>query len=107
MTLNQRIRDTERQLLNRHRQIDTVTNRLMRHIHRKMTAPSSLLLASAAGFMLGELTHSQAQNCDDAAVSNTTLFNLGKLMAAINTVSSILPLALMIKSFYQAQPRCR
>jgi hypothetical protein len=66
-----------------------------------MTAPSSLLLASATGFMLGEFTHSQAQNCDDAEVSNTTLFNLGKLIAAINTVSSILPLALMIKTFYQ------
>jgi hypothetical protein len=101
LTLNQRIKDTERQLLSRQRQIDTVTHRLIRHLHRKMTAPSSLLLASATGFMLGEFTHSQAQNCDDAEVSNTTLFNLGKLIAAINTVSSILPLALMIKTFYQ------
>ena len=104
MTLNQRIKATERQLLSRHRQIDTVTSRLLRHLHRKMTAPSSLLLAGASGFMLGELTHSQVQNCDDAEVSNSTLFNLRKLMSTVNSISSVLPLALMIKSIYQ-QPR--
>ncbi len=107
MTLNQRIKATERQLLSRHRQIDTVSSRLLRHLHRKMIAPSSLVLAGASGFMLGELTHSQVQNCDDAEANNTTFFNLRKLIATFNSVSSVLPLALMIKSFYQAQSRCR
>ncbi len=101
MTLNQRIKATERQLLSRHRQIDTVTSRLRRHLHRKMTAASSLLLAGASGFMLGELTHSQVQNCDATEIKNTTLFNLRKLIVTVNSVSSVLPLALMIKSIYQ------
>ncbi|WP_150047967.1 hypothetical protein [Methylomonas rhizoryzae] len=110
-SLNGQIRHAEQQLLRRQRQLAKASAKLGSTIHRLMTKPTSLLLASGTGFIIGELTKSQAPLNRDAATgaaevaaTSTPLMALLSLTASVHTLCTALPLAWMIKSFYQHAP---
>lgn len=109
-SLNERIRHAERQLSSRQRQVDSATTSLINTIHHQITRPASLLLASGAGFIIGELTKCQTPRASDATertnASGTTtpLMVLLNLMATVHTLYTALPLVWVIKSFYQSAP---
>ncbi|WP_157770284.1 hypothetical protein [Methylomonas koyamae] len=106
-SLNERIRHAERQLSSRRRQVETAAAVLIDNIHRQMTAPASLLLASATGFIVGELTESQPSPAADTAgrtnptATKTPLMTLFNLMASVHTLYTALPLAWTINAFYR------
>jgi hypothetical protein len=105
-SLASQIRDAERQVLNRQRRIDIRTDTLVRTIHQQMTAPSTLVLAGGAGFMIGELTKRQPAKFDGSD-HKTEDNETSPLRVAINLITSIqtlytaLPIVWMIKAFYQ------
>ncbi len=103
--LASQIRDAERQVLNRQRRITIHTDALVRNIEQQMTAPTTLLLASGAGFIIGELTQHQpaksrtADNIVDAETSPLGIaFNL---ISSIQTLYTALPMVWMAKTFLQ------
>lgn len=58
-SLTAQIRDAERQVLCRQREVRYRYTTLVRKVHQEMTAPASLLLAAGIGFIIGELTKHQ------------------------------------------------
>ena len=105
-SLATQIRDAERQVLSRQRRVDIHTDTLLRTIHRQVTAPTTLLLVSGAGFMMGELTKRQPSKLDGSAYK-TEDAGISPMQVAINLVTSIqtlytaLPIVWMIKTFVQ------
>lgn len=105
-SLASQIRDAERQVLNRQRRISIRTGTLVRNIEQQMTAPSTLLLVSGAGFIIGELTKSQptrSLGASDKIVDEETsplrlAFNL---ISSIQTLYTALPMVWMVKAFFQ------
>jgi hypothetical protein len=100
------IRDAELQVLSRQRRIDIRTDTLVRTIHQQMTAPTTLLLASGAGFIIGELTKRQPSKLDDSG-HKAEGTGISPLKVAINLITSIqtlytaLPIVWIMKTFYQ------
>jgi hypothetical protein len=105
-SLASQIRDAERQVQNRKRRIDSCTDTLVQDIHQQITAPTTLLLASGAGFMIGELTKRQPSKLDDSG-HKTEDTGISPLKVAINLITSIqtlytaLPIVWIMKTFYQ------
>jgi hypothetical protein len=105
-SLASQIRDAERQVQDRQRTIKVRTDVLMRTIHQQMTAPTTLLLASGAGFMIGELTKRQPAKVDSSG-HKTEGTGISPLKVAINLVTSIqtlytaLPIVWIMKTFVQ------
>lgn len=106
-SLTAQIRAAERQLLNRQRRVGIRAAKLVRKVHQEMTAPASLLLAGGIGFVIGEFTkkHQVSNNCGTVdksrAVETTPLRTALNLMTSVHTLYTALPLAWMLKSFYQ------
>jgi len=104
-TLTAQIEDTERQVLVHKREASLCTAMLTRKLRQQITEPSSLLLASSVGFILGELTKRQPKKPGGAA--NTTAAATSPLTVALNLITSArtlytaLPLAWMVKTFCQ------
>ncbi|ESS73574.1 hypothetical protein MGMO_16c00080 [Methyloglobulus morosus KoM1] len=101
-----RIRDAERQVVNRQRRINIRTDTLVRNIEQQMTAPTTLLLVSGAGFIIGELTKCQpvkSRGTSDKIVNAETsplriAFNL---ITSIQTLYTALPMVWIVKTFFQ------
>ena len=105
-SLRARIRAAERELLNRQQRVGVRTATLVRNIHQQVTAPATLLLAGGIGFILGELTQRQTTQSRGAAgklrtTGTTPLRTALRLMTSIHTLYTGLPLAWLMKSFYQ------
>ena len=79
---------------------------LMKTIHQQMTAPTTLLLATGIGYIIGDLTKSHEIKLDNSADKSKAV-EISPLKVAINLVTSIqniytaLPIFLMIKTFFQ------
>ena len=106
LSLRTQIGDAERELLNRQRRVGVRTATLVRNIHQQVTAPATLLLAGGIGFILGELTQRQTTKSRGAAgklriTETTPLRTALNLMTSIHTLYTALPLAWLMKSFYQ------
>jgi len=105
-SLRAQIKAAERELLNRQRRVGVRTATLVRNIHQQVTAPATLLLAGGIGFILGELTQRQTTKSRGVAdkVRTTETIPLRtalSLMTSIHTLYTALPLAWLMKSFYQ------
>jgi len=105
-SLRAQIRAAERELMNRQQRVGVRTATLVRNIHQQVTAPATLLLAGGIGFILGELTQRQSAKSRSAAgklrtTETTPLRTALNLMTSIHTLYTALPLAWLMKSFYQ------
>ena len=105
-SLRAQILAAERELLNRQQRVGISTATLVRNIHQQVTAPAALLLAGGIGFILGELTRRQTTQSRGAAdklstTETTPLRTALNLMTSIHTLYTALPLAWLMKSFYQ------
>jgi len=105
-SLKAQIRAAERELMNRQQRVGVRTATLVRNIHQQVTAPATLLLAGGIGFILGELTQRQSAKSRSAAgklrtTETTPLRTALNLMTSIHTLYTALPLAWLMKSFYQ------
>ena len=105
-SLSAQIKETEQELMNRQRRLGICNATLIRTIHRKLTAPTTLLLAGGIGFLLGELTRRPTHNSHSTA-NKTRPADTSPLRTALNLITSIytlytaLPLAWIIKSCHQ------
>jgi hypothetical protein len=105
-SLATQIRDAERQAQDRQRIIKVRTDVLVRTIHQQMTAPTTLLLASGAGFLMGELTKRQPAKVDSSG-HKIGVSGISPLKVALNLVTSIqtlytaLPIVWIMKTFVQ------
>lgn len=106
-SLTAQIRYAEHQALNRQRRVKTRAATLARNIHRQMTAPASLLLASGIGFIVGEFTKCQNRilpgtgNKSHTAETTTPLRVALNLLTTVRTLYTAVPLVWMVKSFYR------
>ena len=105
-SLADQIRDAERQVFKRQKEVSVRTSRLIQKINQQMTAPATLLLACGIGFIIGELTKRQTPNSRDNA-NKPRSGETSPLMIALNLITSIrtiymtLPIAWIMKSFNQ------
>ncbi len=103
-SLEAQIRAVERQVQSRRRGIDDRMTTLIRKLHQGMTAPTTLLLATGLGFVLGKLTQRRVSNSPGAssgkpkATGTPALMNVLSLIASARALYTALPVAWMIKS---------
>lgn len=107
-SLAAQIRDAERHVLKRQQKVGVRASTLVRKIHRLMTAPATLLLASGIGFIVGELTKRQTNNSRGNAdkQSNTVTTPLRtalNLMTSAHTLYTALPITWIMKTFHQTR----
>lgn len=105
-SLTAQIRDTEQQLLKRQEVVGDRAATLIRKIHQQLTAPSTLLMTVGIGFIIGELTKRQTTNNTDTVNKQRTtetspLRTALNLMTSVHTLYTALPIAWIMKSFYQ------
>lgn len=105
-SLAAQISDVERHVQDRQLKIEIRTDTLVRTIHQQITAPTTLLMASAAGFMIGELTKRQPSKLDYSGhkTEDTGISPLKvaiKLITSIQTLYTALPIVWIMKTFYQ------
>ncbi len=102
-SINAQIKDTEQQILNRQQAVDSRTQALAGKIQQQMVKPANLLLAASIGFILGELTQHRCRTTDNPHAAETSPLKIAlSLIGSARTLYAALPLALMIKSYYQA-----
>ncbi len=110
-SLTAQIRVAERQVLNRKREVGVRTDTLISKIRQQIRAPATLLLAGGAGFIIGELTAKRLipnirGAADKPGVTETSPLKIAlNLMASVHTLYTALPIAWMMKSFYQPAAR--
>lgn len=92
------ISETERRLRNQRRLVRVRGAALGRTLHRRMTAPATLLLAGGLGFLMGELTRRQTLQSPGADRSPDsghpffeTVLNFIKLVNWGHTLFTVLP----------------
>jgi hypothetical protein len=100
------IKAAEQQVINRQRVIGYTTAILTRKLQRQMTTPTSLILASGIGFLLGEITKGRSTKPHGAAnkttpVEPSPLSVALKLVTSIQTLYTALPIVWIMKTFYQ------
>ena len=106
-SLSAQIREMEQAVMNRQRRLGICNATLIRTIHQKLTAPTTLLMAGGIGFLIGELTQRPTHNGDSTA-NKTCPADASPLRTALNLISSVytlytaLPLAWIIKSCHQS-----
>ena len=105
-SLSAQIRDTEQEVMNRQWRVGICNATLIRTIHQKLTAPTTLLMAGGIGFLIGELTQRPTHN-SDSTVNKTRPADTSPLRTALNLITSVytlytaLPLAWIINSCHQ------
>ena len=101
-SLTAQIRATEQLILQRQQVIHMLGDRLVRKIRQQLTAPTSLLLASGIGFLVGELTQRsppQASGTTDkpTAAETSPLTTALNFISTARTLYMALPIAWMLK----------
>jgi hypothetical protein len=105
-SLSTQIRDAEQGVMNRQQRVSIHNATLIRTIHQKLTAPTTLLMAGGIGFLIGELTQRPTHN-SDSTVNKPRPADTSPLRTALNLITSVytlykaLPLAWIIKSHHQ------
>jgi hypothetical protein len=100
-TLAAQIEETERQLVERRHDAQVHADTFIRDLRREMTSPTTLLLASELGFIVGELTKRPSKKERQAAQKDTD---------GVSTVDDISPLkevmdiGSLVAALYQAVP---
>jgi len=105
------IRDAERQVAQRQRQVGLRAATLLSTVRRQISSPASLLLAGGGGFVLGELTRRpapQAPSTDGQPAAEGrapwhTVLNLIGSARALYT--GLVPILWMVKSRQQQGPK--
>lgn len=105
-SLTSQIRAMEQQILEHRQAIPIHSDSLVRKIRLRMTAPSTLLLASCIGFIFGELTKRQSPQPGDSAdkskeAETSPLITALNLIATARTLYMALPIAWIMKSSKQ------
>ena len=103
-SLTAQIRAAEQQILIRQQGVGVRTATLIKKIHQKITAPTTLLLAGGIGFIIGELTKRQLPNNSDTAnkqrtTGTSSLRTTLNLIASAHTLYMALPIAWKVKFF--------
>ena len=104
-SLNAQIKEIERQILNRQREVDVRTAILVEKIQQQIpqqiiVTPANLLLAGSIGFILGELTKCYSSANSEAARTSPLKIALNLITSAQNLYAA-LPLVWLITSRYQ------
>ncbi len=112
-SLNAQIRNAERQVLKRRQSLGNRTTSLLENIHKQMTAPATLLLASGIGFIAGELSKcppprpaplpEPTENTNVSASMH--LRHVLSFLLSAHTLYNALPIAWMTKSFQQSRTK--
>ncbi|NOT10397.1 MAG: hypothetical protein HOP23_00930 [Methylococcaceae bacterium] len=92
------IRNAAHQLSIQQRCVDVRAAIVIRKIHKQMTAPTTLILASAIGFMFGELTQCPRSDCQNSVNQSShkmlpPLTSVLKLLISVHTLYTALPVA--------------
>lgn len=108
-SLTTQIEDAEQLVLDRQRKVGIRTAMLTRKSYRQITDPVTLLLAGGIGFIIGELTKRRPQKLRGGAgkpytAETTPLKTALNLITSAQTLYTALPLAWMMKSYYQPGP---
>jgi hypothetical protein len=106
ISLPAQIKDAEKQILSRQRNISVSTDVLVRKMQQQMIAPTTFLFAAGVGFLLGEITkHEPSKACGinekPHTVEASPLRTALSLVASIQTLYTALPIAWMINTFNQ------
>ncbi|TCV77426.1 hypothetical protein EDE11_12951 [Methylomonas methanica] len=112
-SLNAQIRNAERQVLKRRQTLGNRTTSLLENIHKHMTAPATLVLASGIGFIAGEL--SKCPPPSPALLPNPTentnvsasiyLRNVLSFLLSAHTLYNALPVAWLTTRFQQSRTK--
>ena len=103
-SLNAEIFAAERRLALRRTHVTECNSRFLRHLHQRMTAPLTLLLAGGTGFMFAELTKrrtlvTRRKNQASLVTETTGLSSALHYITLIYDLYTVLPLILLIKSW--------
>lgn len=109
-TLAAQIEETEHQLVQRRHYVQIHADTFIRDLRREMASPTTLLLASEFGFILGELTKHPSLHAGPAAKKeadvSTSHEEISPLKEALDigslvtTLYQALPLALIMDTFH-------
>lgn len=109
-TLAAQIEETEHQLVQRRHYVQIHADTFIRDLRREMASPTTLLLASEFGFILGELTKRPSLHAGPAAKKeadgSTSHEEISPLKEALDigslvtTLYQALPLALIMDTFH-------
>jgi hypothetical protein len=110
-TLAAQIEETEHQLVQRQHYVQIHADTFIRDLRREMASPTTLLLASEFGFILGELTKRPSPHAGPAAKKeadggSTSHEEISPLKEALDigslvtTLYQALPLALIMDTFH-------
>lgn len=100
-SLEDEIKDTERDRLIREWKVNAHADKLVQDIHQEITAPGSLLLACGIGFILGELSKRRQAPKSDRTDKKSFLKAAMGFITSTHTLYSALPLSWLIKLFYR------
>jgi hypothetical protein len=99
--LTTQIEAVEQRLLNRQQTVSVRTNLLVHKIHRQLTSPSALLMASSIGFIFGEFTKSCDSVDKSKSAEASALTTALNLVISLRTLYMALPVAWVMKAFKQ------
>lgn len=107
-SLSQQIRAAERDLSHRQRRITVSTGHLVHSLHQQLTAPTSLLMASVVGFIIGELTRRQTPRPCSAgdqlpAIDATRWQTALRFAGSVHALYTALPVAWLVRLYRQAR----
>lgn len=100
-SLEDEIKDTERDRLIREWKVNAHADKLVQDIHQEITAPGSMLLACGIGFILGELSKRRQAPKSDRTDKKSFLKAAMSFITSTHTMYSALPLSWLIKFFYR------
>jgi hypothetical protein len=108
-SLSTQINDAEQQVQNGKHKISVATATIVKKAKQQMTSPTSLLVASVVGFMLGEITKHPSPKIlgtdNKPGIVETSPLRIAlNLVTSIQTLYTSLPVAWMIKIFKQSAP---
>jgi hypothetical protein len=82
------IKKAERRIISRQARLEQRKNTLIRHLHRRLTTPTALVLAGGAGFIIGDLTAPRpSRRPADSAKSKRAASGESSLTKVLNWIS--------------------
>jgi hypothetical protein len=100
-TLAAQIEETERQLVERRHDAQVHADTFIRDLRREMTSPTTLLLASELGFIVGELTKRPSKKERQAAQKDTDGVSTAD---DISPLKEVMDIGSLVAALYQAVP---
>lgn len=100
-TLAAQIRETERRLMKRQHYAHIHANALVMDLKQEMASPTTLLLVSELGFIVGELTKRPSKKEERQTAKKDTD---GLLQADVSPLKEALDIGSLVAALYQAIP---